>query len=121
MIGCMRRWRLLALLLLLVTPGVAGTVLDGVHPCPESAPWAASAEMAEHGGHGSGGHDAPSHSGECHCLGACVGAAAVPFTPVLPTVAFREAPADVIRPPVLNLPASRHSHRLPPSTAPPLA
>ena len=121
MIGRLRRWRLLALVLLFATPGIAGTVLDGLHPCPESAPWAAPAEGAAHGGHGTGHHDAPSQANPCHCLGACVGAAAILFTPTLPTVAFEETPSDVVRLPAVDAPAARHSYRLPPSTAPPLA
>jgi hypothetical protein len=121
MIGRVRRWRFLALLLLLATPGVAGTVLDGLHPCPENAPWTASAEAAAHAGHGSGNHEAPSHSGECHCLGACVGAAAViPFDVALPTIALDAIATSVVPSIPAGLPVSRPSDRLPPSTAPPL-
>ena len=126
MIGRARRWRLLAVLLLLATPGLAGTVLDGLHPCPENAPWvAAESSAADHGSHAAhGGSDgeAPAHAAECHCLGACVGAAAtIPFTAALPTVASEPAPADPVRPAPADLPASRPSDLLPPSTAPPLA
>ena len=127
MIGRLRRWRLLTLLLLLVTPGVAGTVLDGLHPCPESMPWAAAAGNAEHGSHGGahdahgGDHDAPAHSGECHCVGACVGAAAtIAFAPVFPTVALGASATSAALPHPADVPASRPSDRLPPSTAPPL-
>jgi hypothetical protein len=120
MIGCVRRWRLVALLLLVITPGVAGTVLDGAHPCPENAPWAAGAATG-HGEHGSGDHGAPSHSAECHCLGACIGAVAtVPFAPVLPTTTYDVEVARNARAAPADLPASPPSDRLPPSTAPPL-
>lgn len=128
MIGRVRRWRLLTLLLLFVTPGVAGTVLDGLHPCPESMPWVAAANAADHGAnaadHGThaGGHDAPSHSSECHCVGACVGAAAtIPFAPALPTVALDVFVAPLAPPAPADVPASQPSDRLPPSTAPPLS
>jgi hypothetical protein len=119
MIGRVRRWRLLALLLLLATPGVAGTVLEGVHPCPETAPASAAAEMG-HGAHG-GEQESPAHSGECHCLGACIGAVAtITFAPAVPTVAIQVVATAAVRPSTAALPAFRPSDRLPPSTAPPL-
>jgi hypothetical protein len=121
MIGRVRRWRLLALLLLAITPGFAGTVLDGLHPCPENAPWTAAAATG-HGDHGNGGdHGTPAHSGECHCLGACIGAvAALPFAPVLPVATYDIEFARTARAAPADLPASQPSDRLPPSTAPPL-
>jgi hypothetical protein len=119
MIGRMRRWRLLALLLLLATPGVAGTALEGVHPCPEAAPASVAAE-AGHGAHG-GEQESPAHAGECHCVGACVGAVAtITFAPAVPTIAVQVVASPAVRPSPTDLPVSRPSDRLPPSTAPPL-
>ncbi|MDQ2669465.1 MAG: hypothetical protein M3Y31_02425 [Gemmatimonadota bacterium] len=122
MIGRLRRWRLLGLLLLLATPGFAGTALEGLHPCPESAPWVAAASEASHAGHGAGGeHDASGHTGDCHCLGACLAAiAALPLAPELPGVAVDRPVLAGIPVAPADLPASRPSDRLPPATAPPL-
>lgn len=126
--GRLRRWRLLTLVLLLAAPGLAGTALAALHPCPESAPWIASSaphggEPAAHVAHGShgAGHEAPAHGADCHCVGACVGAAVtIPVAPPLPTAMVAAAPALVIRAPAGVLPAQRPSDRLPPATAPPL-
>ena len=120
MIGRVRRWRLLALLLLLATPGVAGTVLEGMHPCPETVPAQAAAETG-HAAHG-GDQESPGHSSECHCVGACIGAAAaVAFAPAVPAVSIQIAASGPVRPSPADLPVSRPSDRLPPSTAPPLS
>lgn len=128
MIGRIRHWRLLTLLLLLATPGLGGTALQALHPCPESMPWlgagAAAAEDAHaaHAAHGPGGsheESAPAH-GDCQCVGACLSAVALAAAlPALPTavVALHEGPVRPAAPPA---PVAQPLDRLPPSTAPPL-
>src|SRR5688572_9324619 len=110
MIGRMRRWRLLALLLLLATPGVAGTALERVHPCPETAPASVAAETG-HGAHGNE-QESPGHSGECHCVGACIGAvASIAFAPAVPAVSIQVVATAAVRPAPADLPVVRPSDR----------
>lgn len=125
MIGRLRTSRVLALLLLLATPGMAGTALEALHPCPEAAPaYAAGAAAAgAHAGHDAdAGHESSGHTAECHCVGACAVSAVAPIAAAssLPTVAVTDPAARVIRAAPARLPASPPSDRLPPSTAPPL-
>jgi hypothetical protein len=51
--GPLRRSRLVALLLLLLTPGLGGWVVQAAHPCP------AAAGAVGHAAHGPGQHDVP--------------------------------------------------------------
>lgn len=122
MIGRLRSSRVLALLLLLATPGMAGTALEALHPCPEAAP-AYAAAAGTHAGHDAdAGHESSGHTAECHCVGACAVSAVAPIAAAssLPTVAVIDPAARVIRAAPARLPASPPSDRLPPSTAPPL-
>lgn len=104
MIRLLRRSRLLALSLLLVTPALGGAWLQALHACPVDAPWAAGDEGA-HAGH----HGTQESAGGCHCVGTCAGVA---------TAAL--AVASILPPVAEPAPAARPSYRLPPATAPPL-
>jgi len=123
----MIRSRLAALLLLLASPAVAGTVLPVAHPCPVDAPWLA--QTPGDGGHAHGNHhqqsQAPSdqsgHSCTCPGMGAAGIGVAIPsgFGTVL------LAPAPVRSLPASADPDARWTRAfldfLPPSTAPPIA
>ena len=117
------RSKLLALLLLLLTPGLGGWVVQSVHPCPTSMPWLAGAGAAEHQ-HGSH-HGAPGQPGEttsCRCFGSCH--QGTPATaPAAPTVVVRLAPhaPAAILPARSRLPGAGRTPELhPPATAPPV-
>ncbi|HEU4799494.1 MAG TPA: hypothetical protein VFS94_02585 [Gemmatimonadales bacterium] len=117
----MRHLRLLTLLLLIGTPGLAGTALSAIHPCAADMPWTAT--PADHGSH-HGSHDSvPSDDGApapCQCIGAvqgaapmaAAGAAELAITPVAALV-----PVSLLAP-SYELPAVP-PHLLPPKTAPP--
>jgi len=65
MVARVQRGRLIALLLLLLTPGLGGWAVQALHPCPAAA-------AGHH--HGSGHGDGPSlpgHESQCHCIGSC--------------------------------------------------
>ena len=106
-----RSRRLVAVLLLLLTPALGGWAVQTAHPCPT----ALASEQGHHGMPGHGGHGA-----ECHCIGSCHAPASValPSATVIAVVVAIPAP-----PPspdgALPVPASRLSDLLPPSTAPP--
>ena len=116
--GSLRRSRIVALLLLLLTPGLGGWVVQAAHPCPAAA-------AVGHAAHGQAHHAAPAdgeHDGHCRCIGSCHAAQAVqaadaPTFDVVP-VAYHPTPH---RPDgALLLPAGRPPQLLPPSTAPPV-
>jgi hypothetical protein len=116
--GSLRRSRIVALLLLLLTPGLGGWVVQAAHPCPAAA-------AVGHAAHGQAHHDAPAdgeHGGHCRCIGSCHAAQAVqaadaPTFDVVP-VAYHPTPH---RPDgALLLPAGRPPQLLPPATAPPV-
>lgn len=118
MIRFLRRSRLLALALLLAAPALGGAWLQALHPCPVDAPWAAG-----HGSDHGGQHGGDQEGGGCQCVSACTGVAtaALAAASELPPAAERVRPARPAFPPAAVTPAPRSSHRLPPSTAPPLA
>src|SRR5690349_1372566 len=116
MLASVQRGRLVALLLLLLTPGLGGCAVQALHPCPAAA-------MGHH--HGSDGHgdhpNVPGHEAQCHCIGSCHATPAVEPASA-PTVAApipaycltQDPPAEshllsTERPPELH----------PPATAPP--
>jgi hypothetical protein len=125
-LSSLRRWRLLSLLLVTVSPGAAGTLLPLLHPCPVDSPWLIH-EMGpgHHGGHHGGAQaasDAEHHDQSCHCVGSCLVAVAL-APPARPAVRF-----------ALMLPATQgwtahdaalllapRAALLPPATAPPLS
>jgi len=117
--GPMRRSRMVALLLLLLTPGLGGWVVQAAHPCP------AAAAAAGHADHGQRHHEAPAHGGHdahCRCIGSCqiapaAQAAVAPTLDVAPAT-YRLSPR---RPDgALLLPAGQPAQLLPPATAPPV-
>ncbi|MGH7526411.1 MAG: hypothetical protein ACREMX_06880 [Gemmatimonadales bacterium] len=121
MIRLLRRSRLLALVLLVATPGLGGAWLQAAHPCPVDTPWLAGG--GAHGEHHDSGPAGDNGHGFCHCIGSCSAAAIA----VLPTAA-RLLSAAVAIPayatpfaPALAAPVAVPSDRLPPATAPPLA
>jgi hypothetical protein len=122
--GPIRRSRLVALLLLLLTPGLGGWAVQALHPCPADMP---SATAASRTGHDEGHHHqgAPGHSGhsaECRCIGSCQ-AALVARTSDAPTV---DAPIPAFqlilpRPATTRVLAEGRTPELhPPATAPPI-
>ncbi len=110
MLQRLRHLRFLTLLLLIGTPGLAGTVLGAIHPCAAEMPWTAA--PAEHGAH-HGSHDGAPADGvpaPCHCIGGSDAALAIaPATPQAPSALPAPSEALPSLPPYL----------LPPKTAPP--
>ena len=113
--------RLIAVLLLIGSPGLGGTGLQALHGCTEKMPWlaaqAAGAAQDHHGSH----HEAPAEP-DCHCIGQCQATPAMPTAGESHLSPVADLPAVV---PVLTgesrvAPAGRTAHRLPPATAPPL-
>ncbi|HKT61637.1 MAG TPA: hypothetical protein VJQ46_16390 [Gemmatimonadales bacterium] len=112
-----QRGRLMALLLLLLTPGLGGWAVQTFHPCPSSG---AAHHHQSDGHHESSG--APEHESRCHCIGSCHATPAVAapsaVTVAAPIPAYRLAQA---RPAVLHfLATGRHPDLHPPATAPPV-
>jgi hypothetical protein len=119
MLGPMRRSRLIALFLLLLTPGLGGWVVQAAHPCP------AAAAAVGHATHGQEHHDAPAdggHDAHCRCIGSCqVAAAAQASDAAMLDVAPAAYHPTPHRPDgALLLPAGRPPQLLPPATAPPV-
>jgi hypothetical protein len=122
--GLFRRSRLVALLLLLLTPGLGGWAVQVLHPCPADVPSAATASGTgpEEGHHHQGAPGHSGHSAECRCIGSCQ-AALVARTSDAPTV---DAPIPafqlVLAPPASTrvLPEGRTPELHPPATAPPV-
>jgi hypothetical protein len=135
MLKWLRRQRLIAALLITANPALIGSWAAAYHPCPvrDGAVVAAQVVVDEHAGH----HEmaptesapAPSHghgdeAATCSCIGQCLTAGIA-----LPSDAGRESQVAsltterVVRIPqsALASPASAQLHRLPPSTAPPIA
>jgi hypothetical protein len=117
MLACLRRSRLLALVLILVAPGVTGTAVQSLHPCPVNTP-----TTSDH-------HDqspAPSHGshGEtCQCIGSCHTAGlSLPGRTARLTISYTEYDRGVIEPFGCSfVPDGTPSHLLPLATAPPLS
>ena len=123
MIRFLRRSRLLALLLLLATPGLGGAWLQAAHPCPVDHPWLAGEHQEQGGAHHGTGHGTAPDGPVCHCVGACHAAgAALLSTAVRITalVALGDRPTSTPAPD-LDPPVQLASDRQPPATAPPLA
>ena len=122
MIAALRRFRLLACLALLASPGVAGGAVQFLHPCPVANPEVvsrhhAAADMADHGH----APEAPDRQHEqCHCIGACCPAAMVAPPAFSSGIAVRVAPLPAARFAAREAgPGFLPSELLPPSTAPP--
>ena len=122
MIRMLRRTRLLAAALVLVTPALGGAWLQALHPCPVDAPWdeASAGHQAEHSvGH----HGTPAgHAEGCHCVGSCSTAAGAVLAKATesPAVIASAPAAQPTFPARADAPVLRPSDRLPPATAPPL-
>ena len=114
----LRRSRLAALLLLLLTPGLGGWMVQAAHSCP-TAPGAQSHAPADPGHHGTPAHGR--RGAECRCIGSCHAPAAVWLagTATLDPLVHAPAPARSRPAGALLLATLQPSDRLPPSTAPP--
>jgi hypothetical protein len=124
MLGALRRCRILALTLLLAAPGLGGTWLSVVHPCPVDAPWLAQAGHGDHGAQSSHEHGStPADSSSCNCVGACHnGAAALVSIAARPTAILAAVGWDTSSSsPNSDTPVQPRLRRHPPATAPPLA
>ena len=113
----LRRSRAMALAMVLLAPGIAGTGVQWLHACP------AEAEVsADHQHHGSPPSQPTGHSNGCECIGSCITAALV-SGPAATVLAVLESP----QPALVSLsdngfvPAGTPTHLLPPATAPPLS
>ena len=120
-IGCMltifRRCRVMALAMLFLAPGIAGTAIQWLHACPVQA-----TASADHQHHGSTPSQPAGHTDGCECIGSCLTAALV-ARPAATILAVLEPP----QPRVLSfsdngfVPVRSPTHLLPPATAPPLS
>ncbi len=117
------RSRLLAVALLLASPGAGGMLLPILHPCPVDQPWVTGHRMgpaAEHAHHHPADGSGPQHQ-HCQCIGACEDVAVSGSDSPLAAIRFplpvvRVIGSDAARPARWSDPANL----LPPSTAPPL-
>ncbi len=120
--GRFRRSRLLALLLLLVTPGLGGWPIKMLHPCASAVQHAMAPEQGgeQHEEHGAPAH--PGHQGECRCIGSCQVTTAIQH-PTVPTVAAPIPSYRLTTPRPAESPlftAGRVPDLHPPATAPPV-
>jgi hypothetical protein len=117
MLSLLRRSRAMALVLVLLAPGITGSAVQWLHACPAEAKAA-----AEHQHHGSDSSQ-PGHSQGCDCIGSCNTAGVVAPARSPTTVAILVLPDhSAILPADLSfVPAGVPSDLLPPATAPPLA
>lgn len=117
MLALLRRSRTLALVLVLLAPGVSGSAVQWLHACPVSAPQRA----AEH--HHGSGHSGPGQATSCQCIGACQTAGLLSLTkPAVLIAAASEPNHRVILPSDPSfVPTGTPSDLLPPATAPPLS
>jgi hypothetical protein len=121
MFRTLRCFRLLALPLLIATPGALGTVLQTLHPCPVATPWmpqSAGSESGHHDGHGGDSGSAPS---PCQCVGACQVAPTWVSPASSPRIVARTVVRGTTTPAVEapDAPRARPDRLLPPATAPP--
>lgn len=115
MLTLLRRSRVMALVMMLLAPGITGSAVQWLHVCP------AAQETADHQHHDSAPSDS-GHSDACECIGACSAAGAVApaksltiLTAVILPHHRPMLPADFS-----FIPAGIPSDFLPPATAPPL-
>ena len=107
----------MALALVLMAPGTAGTAVQWLHSCP-----AETEAPVDHQLHGSPPSQPAGHSNACECIGSCMAAALV-AGPAATVLAVLESP----QPALVSLsdngfvPAGTPTHLLPPATAPPLS
>ena len=117
MLAVLRQSHILALMLVLLAPGVSGSAVQWLHACPVSSPQGASEH--QHGSDDSGSGHAPS----CQCIGACQTAGMLsPAKPVVVVAAPSQPNHRVILPSNVSfVPTGTASDLLPPATAPPLS
>jgi hypothetical protein len=120
MLRTLRCSRLLALALLIVTPGALGTLVQSLHSCPIAAPWMqpAEAEGGHHHGHPSDPGSAPE---PCQCVGTCQAPTPWAAPASRPQIAAHPV-AHSAAPPIFANPGvapARPDRFLPPATAPP--
>lgn len=138
MFSVFRRFRSLALLLALAVPGLGGSALQLLHPCPVDTPWLVPAHGGAHPtamampmgmpmatpveqAPASDHHSPDAHHG-CHCVGSCTFQSVTVPAPVSPVVATTVAAPVAPQFPVVSARIhARPADRLPPATAPPLA
>jgi hypothetical protein len=116
MLTMLRQSRLLALVLLLLAPGVSGSAVQWAHACPAES---AQATTSDHQHHDTGSDQSPA----CECIGQCTAAGVV----LLPAAVIARAAS--IRPQSYRatpsgesfVPVGTPSDLLPPATAPPLS
>jgi hypothetical protein len=107
----------MALAMLLLAPGIAGTGIQWLHACPTEAE-----TSVDHQHHQSPPSQPAGHSNACECIGSCITAALV-AGPAATILAVLESP----QPRLLTfsdngfVPAGTSTHLLPPATAPPLS
>jgi hypothetical protein len=107
----------MALALVLMAPGTAGTAVQWLHSCPTE-----TEASVDHQHHGSTPSQPAGHSNACECIGSCMAAALV-AGPAATVLAVLESP----QPPVVSfiyhgfVPAGTPTQLLPPATAPPLS
>jgi hypothetical protein len=107
--------RIMALAMLLLAPGIAGSAVQWLHACP-----AQEQAAADHRQHNS---DSPQsgHEQGCQCIGSCNTANVVAPAKSLALLAVLLQPAHPVLVRVIHgfVPAGTPSHLLPPATAPP--
>jgi hypothetical protein len=115
--------QLLALTLLLLSPGAGGLVLEISHPCPgDAAPEASGTGHSHHSDSHHSGHQGPEHGNRCCCFGACSLALQHPGLPegaALATLLLATSHSPELlqaAEPLVGTP----SRLLPPATAPPI-
>lgn len=115
MMALLRRSRAMVLALLLLAPGVSGSVVQWLHACPVQI-----AAVAEHEHHGQAPADA-GHSQTCQCIGSCNTAGAVPHPQSVTVATAVIEPDHHVAPPtgLSFVPVGTSSRLLPPATAPP--
>jgi hypothetical protein len=117
MLALMRQSRFLALALVLLAPGIAGSAVQWLHACPVEAPSAVTQHQHDDSSSSDAGH------ATCQCIGACNSAGIASLTrPVTVRVADIQPERRVTLPSGSSLvPLGTPSDLLPPATAPPLS
>ena len=116
MLALLRHSRTMALAMVLLTPGIAGSAVQWLHACP------AEEQSAAAHAHGDQSQSDSGHSQGCECIGTC--SAAGPVTPAQAVTTLMAAVLGdriAVPPPGYTfIPAGTPAHLLPPATAPPL-
>ena len=110
----LRRSRAMALALLLLAPGVSGSVVQMVHACPVQA------AVSDHQHHDQAPADT-GHSQTCQCIGSCNTAGTASVAQAVTVATADIQPDNHVAPPTdaSFVPVGTPSDLLPPATAPP--